>query len=141
MDMPKNAFKAALEAGKRQIGLWVTIPDSGLVEMLAGCGYDWILLDNEHSAMGAVETLPLMQAAAAYPVTTIVRPGWNDAVEIKKILDCGAQTLLVPYVQNADEARAAVAAVRYPPDGYARGRGLNPGDPLWRDQGLSQARP
>ena len=124
MDIPKNQFKAALKAGKRQIGLWVSIPDSGVVEMLAGCGYDWILLDTEHSPMGAVETFPLMQAAAAYPVTTIVRPGWNDAVEIKKLLDCGAQTVLVPYVQNADEARAAVAAVRYPPMGMRGVAGL-----------------
>ncbi len=117
MDLPKNALKAALKDGRRQIGLWITIPDSGVVEMLAGCGYDWILLDTEHSAMGAVETLPLMQAAAAYKVTTIVRPGWNNPVEIKKLLDLGVQTLLIPYVQNADEARAAVAAVRYPPAG------------------------
>ena len=123
MDLPKNAFKAALKAGQRQIGLWVTIPDSGLVEMLAGCGYDWLLLDNEHSAMSAVETLPLLQAAA-YRVTTVVRPGWNDAVEIKKLLDLGAQTLLVPYVQNAEEARAAVAAVRYPPAGMRGVAGL-----------------
>ncbi|MBI1172869.1 4-hydroxy-2-oxo-heptane-1,7-dioate aldolase [bacterium] len=117
MDLPKNAFKAALKEGRRQIGLWISIPEAGLVEMLAGCGYDWILLDTEHAAMGAVETMPLMQASAPYPVTTIIRPGWNNPVEIKKMLDCGAQTLLIPYVQNAEEARAAVAAVRYPPAG------------------------
>lgn len=117
MDLPKNHFKAALKEGRRQIGLWISIPDSGVVEMLAGCGYDWLLLDTEHSAMGPVETLPLMQAAAAYDVSTIVRPGWNNPVEIKKLLDCGAQSLLIPYVQNADEARDAVAAVRYPPAG------------------------
>ncbi|WP_071673504.1 HpcH/HpaI aldolase family protein [Nioella nitratireducens] len=117
MDLPRNAFKAALQEGRTQIGMWVTIPDKGVVEMLAGAGYDWLLLDTEHSAMGAVDTLALMQAAAAYPVTTIVRPGWNDPVEIKKLLDCGAQSLLIPYVQTADEAAAAVAAVRYPPKG------------------------
>lgn len=117
MDLVPNRFKAALKAGQRQIGLWCTVPDSGVVEMLAACGYDWLLIDTEHSAMGAVDTLPLMQAAAAYPVSTILRPGWNDPVEIKKLLDCGAQTLLVPFVQNAEEAAAAVAATRYPPAG------------------------
>lgn len=117
MDLPKNAFKAALNDGRRQIGIWCTIPDSGVVELLAGCGYDWLLLDTEHSPMGPVEAMPLMQAAAPYPVSTVVRPGWNNPVEIKKLLDCGAQTLLIPYVQTAEEARAAVAAVRYPPAG------------------------
>lgn len=117
MELPVNRFKAALKANRRQIGLWNTIPDSGVVEMLAGCGYDWLLLDTEHSAMGAVETFPLLQAAAAYDVTTIIRPGWNNPVEIKKLLDCGAQSLLIPYVQNAEEAAEAVAAVRYPPEG------------------------
>lgn len=117
MELPKNSFKAALKAGERQIGLWITIPDSGAVEMLAACGYDWLMIDTEHSALDAAGTLPLLQAAAAYPVSTGVRPGWNDPVEIKRVLDCGAQTLLVPYVQTAEEARAAVRAVRYPPAG------------------------
>ncbi len=95
--------------------------------MLAGCGYDWLLLDTEHSAMGAVETMPLMQAAAPYDVTTIVRPGWNNPVEIKKLLDCGAQSLLIPYVQNAEEAEQAVAAVRYPPAGIRGVAGMTRG--------------
>ncbi|WP_417724100.1 aldolase/citrate lyase family protein [Salipiger sp.] len=117
MDLPRNAFKAALAERRRQIGLWCTIPDSGLVELLAGCGYDWLLLDTEHSPVEGSGTLPLLQAVAPYPSSAAVRPAWNDAVEIKKLLDCGAQTILIPYVQNAGEARAAVAAVRYPPRG------------------------
>jgi 4-hydroxy-2-oxoheptanedioate aldolase len=117
MDLPKNAFKAAISAGRRQIGIWCTLPDANTAELLAGCGYDWMLFDTEHSPMGAVEVMPLLRTVAPYPVSAVVRPGWNDAVEIKKLLDCGAQTLLVPYVQTAEEARAAVAAVRYPPAG------------------------
>ena len=117
MDLPKNAFKAALKEGRRQIGYWCSIRDSATVEMLANCGYDWLLLDTEHAPMGGTDTLPLMQAAAPYPVSCIVRPAWNDTVEIKKILDCGAQTVLVPYVQNAEEAERAVAAMHYPPRG------------------------
>ena len=117
MDMPRNHFKAALKAGERQIGLWTALRDSAGIEMLAACGYDWLLIDNEHAPITAPETLSLMQAAAPYPVSTVVRPGWNDQVEIKRLLDAGAQTILVPYVQTPEEAEAAVRAMHYPPRG------------------------
>lgn len=117
IELPKNKFKQALKDGKRQIGIWCTIPDNGVVELLAGCGYDWLLIDTEHSPMAAEDTMALMQAASSYPVSTIVRPTCNNAAEIKKLLDCGAQSLLIPYVQNAHEAQDAVAAVTYPPYG------------------------
>ncbi|WP_417523588.1 HpcH/HpaI aldolase family protein [Marinovum sp.] len=117
MDLPRNAFKAALSQGKRQIGFWSTLPDSGLVELLAGCGYDWLLIDSEHAPVDPRAMLPLLQAAAPYPTSVMVRAGWNDPVEIKRLLDAGAQSIMVPYVQSADEARKAVSAVRYPPQG------------------------
>ncbi|WP_137113197.1 aldolase/citrate lyase family protein [Rhodobacter sp. SY28-1] len=117
MKLPKNAFKAALAEGRTQIGLWVTIPGSDNAEALAGCGFDWLLIDTEHSTVGLDTVKSMLQAMAPYPVSAAVRPGWNDAVEIKRILDAGAQTILVPYVQNAAEAARAVAAVRYPPAG------------------------
>lgn len=117
MDLPKNEFRAALKAGRRQIGLWCSIPESGVVEMLAGTGYDWILIDAEHAPVTVEATLPLLQAAAPYPVSTLVRPAWNDPVTLKKLLDIGAQTVLIPYVQSAAEAERAVAAVHYPPRG------------------------
>lgn len=117
MDLPKNRFKAALRAGERQIGLWHTFASPDVAELMATCGYDWILMDTEHSPVGPAEALAFLRAVAPYPVTGVVRPGWNDAVEIKKLLDAGAQTLLIPYVQTPDEARAAVAAVTYPPSG------------------------
>ncbi|MEN9060829.1 MULTISPECIES: HpcH/HpaI aldolase family protein [Ponticoccus] len=124
MDLPVNRFKAALKEGRRQIGVWNTIPDPSVVELLAGCGYDWLLIDTEHSPATDVMTLPLMQAAAPYPVTQILRPGWNDPVEIKRLLDSGAQTVLVPYVQTAEEAAKAVAACHYPPKGMRGVSGL-----------------
>lgn len=117
MKLPKNQFKAALAEGRAQIGLWVTIPGSDNAEALAGCGFDWLLIDTEHSTVALDTVKAMLQAVAPYPVSAAVRPGWNDAVEIKRILDAGAQTILVPYVQNADEAARAVAAVRYPPSG------------------------
>ena len=117
MKLPENAFKRGLDAGRQQIGLWVTIPDPSVVEALAGAGYDWLLLDSEHTPVEAAQILPLLQATAAYPVSTLVRPAANDTVLIKRYLDMGAQTLLLPYIQSRAEAEAAVAAVRYAPEG------------------------
>lgn len=124
MDLPKNAFKTAIMNGERQIGIWCTIGDPVVAELLAGCGYDWIMFDTEHSIMDPPLVLPLLQAVAPYPVTPIVRPGSLDLAEIKKLLDCGVQTLLIPFVQNAEEARLAAAAVAYPPDGVRGVSGL-----------------
>jgi len=117
MEMPKNEFKHALAAGRQQIGLWVSLASAYSTELVAGSGFDWLLIDGEHSPNDPPTVLPQLQAAAAYPVTCIVRPAWNDKVLIKRYLDLGVQTLLVPYVQTEQEARAAVEAVRYPTRG------------------------
>ena len=117
MDLPRNAFKHAIAAGQLQIGLWSSLASNIAAEAVADSGFDWILLDTEHSPNeipGLISQLQALQGGAAAP---IVRPAWNDAVLFKRILDIGAQTLLVPYVQTAAEARSAVAATRYPPAG------------------------
>ena len=124
MELPPNTFKRAILAGRQQVGLWCMIPGSFVTEALAGAGYDWLLLDTEHSPADVLTVLPQLQAAAAYDVSTVVRPAANDPVLIKRLLDCGAQSLLIPYVQSAEEARAAVAAVRYPPAGIRGVAGL-----------------
>ena len=116
-DLLRNTFKAALAERRLQRGIWCTIRDPLVAEMLAGCGFDWLMFDTEHSPMDPVSVLPMLQAVAPYPVSPIVRPGSLNAAEIKKLLDIGAQTILVPMVQNADEAAQAVAAVTYPPEG------------------------
>jgi 4-hydroxy-2-oxoheptanedioate aldolase len=117
MDLPPNPFKHALAAGRQQIGLWNSLPGPLVAEALAGCGFDWVVIDTEHALTDVPDTLAMMQAMAPYPVSAVVRPASNDPVLIKRLLDLGAQTLLIPYVQNADEARAAVAAMRYAPGG------------------------
>ncbi len=117
MDLPLNRFKARLLAGDSQIGFWVTIPDPSVVEAMAGAGFDWILLDTEHTAVEVSGILPLLQAAAPYPTDCVVRPVENNLALIKRHLDQGAQTLLLPYIQSKAEAEAAVAAVRYAPEG------------------------
>jgi 4-hydroxy-2-oxoheptanedioate aldolase len=117
MELPQNAFKRALRAGKAQIGLWSSLSSNYTVEVIAGAGFDWILLDTEHSPNDLESLLTQLQAAAPYPAHPVVRVAWNDTVIIKRVLDIGAQTLLVPYVSTAEEARQAVAATRYPPAG------------------------
>lgn len=117
MSLPINGFKRDLKAGRQQIGIWNTIPGPVVAELLAGCGFDWILLDTEHSVTDIPDLMPLLQAVAPYPVNPVVRPQANDAVLIKRALDLGAQTLLLPYVQTRAEAEAAVRAIRYAPRG------------------------
>lgn len=118
MKNPRNAFKAALKAGTPQIGIWNTIGGNTVPELLAGAGFDWVLVDCEHSAVETLDVLPALQAIAAYPDTTaVVRPAANDPVLFKRILDMGAQTLLVPYIETAEQAAEAVAAMRYGPRG------------------------
>jgi len=117
MELPKNAFKRALREGKPQIGLWSSLSSNYTVEVIAGAGFDWILLDTEHSPNDLESTLAQLQAAAPYPTSAIVRVPWNDMVMIKRYLDIGAQSLLVPYVSMPEEATNAVAYTRYPPAG------------------------
>jgi 4-hydroxy-2-oxoheptanedioate aldolase len=117
MKLPENRFKRALTARQQQIGLWCSLPGSYVAEAVAGSGFDWLLFDTEHSPGDPLTVLAQLQAVAPYDVSAVVRPASNDTVLIKRFLDIGAQTLLIPYVQSAGEARAAVAATRYPPQG------------------------
>src|SRR5947207_959013 len=117
MDLPQNGFKRALVSGRPQIGLWSTLSSNYSVEVIAGAGFDWILLDTEHSPVDVENLLGQLQAAAPYPTHSVVRVPWNDMVTIKRVLDIGAQSLLIPYVSTAEEAAAAVSYTRYPPKG------------------------
>lgn len=113
---PKNTFKAKL-GKQQQIGCFVTLGSTGLTELMAACGFDWILIDTEHSPVEVPDIVNHLRAVNTPGVSALVRPAWNDMVMIKRILDQGAQTLLIPYVENAEEARQAVAAIRFPPKG------------------------
>jgi 4-hydroxy-2-oxoheptanedioate aldolase len=117
MELPRNDFKHALKAGKPQIGLWSSLSSNYTVEAIAGAGFDWILIDTEHSPNDLESVLGQLQAAAPYPTEAVVRVAWNDMVLIKRYLDIGARSLLIPYVSTAEEAKAAVAYTRYPPAG------------------------
>ena len=117
MDIPQNRFKRALKAGKRQIGLWSTLSSNYTVEVIAGAGFDWIMIDTEHSPTDLESVLGQLQAAAPYDAAPVVRIPWNDMVTVKRVLDIGAQSLLVPYVSTKEEAKNAVSFTRYPPTG------------------------
>lgn len=118
MKNPTNKFKARLKEGRHQLGIWNTIGGNTVPELLGGAGFDWVLVDCEHAPIEAVEVLPALQAIEANGASSaVVRPAANDPVLFKRLLDMGAQTLLVPYVQSAAEAAAAVSAMRYGPHG------------------------
>ncbi|EMF6669040.1 4-hydroxy-2-oxoheptanedioate aldolase [Serratia marcescens] len=115
--MLTNHFKRALQEKRPQIGLWLGLCSSYSAELLAGAGFDWLLIDGEHAPNNVQTVLGQLQAVAPYPSQPVVRPPWNDAVIIKQLLDVGAQNLLIPMIQNAEQARDAVRATRYPPHG------------------------
>jgi len=112
-----NTFKRAIREGRPQIGLWCSSCSNVTVEIIAGAGFDWILIDTEHAPNELPMVLSQLQATVGGTAVPVVRPAWNDLVLIKRLLDVGAQNLLIPYVQTVQEARSAVAAVRYPPQG------------------------
>jgi len=122
LDLPVNTLKRALADKRPQIGLWATIPSNSAMEIVAGAGYDWVVLDTEHTPSDLESVLVHLQVFAGYPAShPVVRVPWNDQVVLKRYLDIGAQTVLIPFICNAGEAREAVSYTRYPPKGV---RGL-----------------
>lgn len=117
MEIPANAFKRALLEGKAQIGLWVGLADSYVAELLATTGFDCLVIDAEHAPNDPRSVLAQLQAMAPYPVHAIVRPVHGNAELIKQYLDIGAQTLIIPMIETAEQARRMVAATRYPTRG------------------------
>jgi len=115
---PDNLFKRAMAAGRPQYGLWLGLADACCAEIAAGAGFDWLVIDGEHAPNDVRSVLAQLQAVAAYPASqAIVRPVIGDTALIKQFLDIGAQTLLIPMVETAEQAAGLVAATRYPPDG------------------------
>ena len=117
MEFPTNQFKANLRAGRRQIGLWSSLSSGAATEILFDSGFDWVLIDTEHAPNETPMVADQLRAASMGTASPVVRPAWNDVVILKRLLDIGVQTLLVPFIQSAEEAARAVAATRYPPRG------------------------
>ena len=117
MNLKTNTFKHAIASGQPQVGVWNSLCSNIAADALASSGYDWALLDMEHSPNDLRTVLGQLQAFENGPTVPVVRPVWNDPVVVKSLLDLGAQALLFPMVQDAEEAERAVAATRYPPHG------------------------
>jgi 4-hydroxy-2-oxoheptanedioate aldolase len=117
MPAPLNPFKAALREGRAQIGLWLALGSAYTAEICATAGFDWMLIDAEHGPNDLRSILAQLQAIAPYPSHAVVRPPSGETALVKQYLDIGCTTLLVPMVETAEQAKALVAAVRYPPEG------------------------
>lgn len=117
MDLPVNSFKRGLKAGRQQIGFWNSMASPTATEILAGSGFDWLIIDGEHApndVPGVLGQLHAMMENATHP---IVRIPVNDPIVFKRFLDIGTLTFLVPMVETVEQAQAAVAATRFPPHG------------------------
>ncbi|UWQ41087.1 HpcH/HpaI aldolase/citrate lyase family protein [Leisingera aquaemixtae] len=117
MPAPKNPFKQALSQGKRQIGCWMSFADGQIAEIMGTCGFDWLVIDGEHAPNDIRSIRDQLMALAASPSHPVVRVPVGETWMIKQVLDAGAQTVLVPIVESADQARELVRACHYPPKG------------------------
>lgn len=117
MPAPKNPFKQALAEGRRQIGCWMSFAEPSVAEIMGTCGFDWLVVDGEHAPNDIRSIRDQLTALAASPSHPVVRVPVGEDWIIKQALDAGAQTVLVPIVESADQARQLVRACRYPPTG------------------------
>jgi 4-hydroxy-2-oxoheptanedioate aldolase len=124
MRIPANSFKESLREHRTQIGLWSALANPYAAELVANTGFDWLLIDAEHAPNDPLTVLPQLQAIAPYPVHPVVRPVQGDVALIKRYLDIGVQTLLIPMIETVEEAERMVSATRYPPEGV---RGVGSG--------------
>ncbi len=124
-----NPFRQLLKASGAHppIGTWLMSASPLVAEAIGHAGYDWGVIDMEHTPLDLMDVVHLLQAVAGTKLVPVVRVPWNDTVMVKRVLDSGAQTLLFPFVQNADEAARAVAATRYPPQGVRGMAGMSRG--------------
>ena len=112
-----NRFKAGLKAGRQQIGLWTSLGSHISTEVVAGSGFDWLLLDMEHSPNDLRDIYVQLQVMGEGTASPVVRIPSDDPITIKRVLDTGAQSLMIPNIEDAEQARRVVAASRYAPGG------------------------
>jgi 2-dehydro-3-deoxyglucarate aldolase len=113
-----NSFRADLRAGKRLIGCWCSLANPNTTEILGIAGFDWLLLDGEHAPNDVTTFVPQLMALKDSVSAPVVRPAWNNSVEIKRLLDAGFYNFLIPFIESSEEAQRAVGATRYPPAGF-----------------------
>ena len=112
-----NRFRQRLRSGETLIGCWLSLGSPITTEVVGVAGFDWLLLDAEHAPNDVLSLIPQLMALKDSASAPVVRPPWNDTVVIKRLLDAGCHNFLIPFVETSEQARAAVAATRYPPAG------------------------
>ncbi|MGC1502983.1 MAG: HpcH/HpaI aldolase/citrate lyase family protein [Sulfitobacter sp.] len=117
MPAPQNPFKKALSMGKTQFGCWVGLADTFSAELMGTAGFDWLVIDGEHAPNDLRSILAQLQVLEASDSHPVVRLPVGETYMLKQVLDAGAQTVLVPMVESADQARQLVRDVTYPPHG------------------------
>lgn len=118
MHSPLNPLKPRLADISRLLtGTWLMSGAPSTAEALGHCGFDFLVVDMEHVPVEMTDLANILRAIECTPAQAIVRLAWNDQVLVKRVMDAGARTLMFPFVENAEEARAAVSYTRYPPDG------------------------
>jgi 2-keto-3-deoxy-L-rhamnonate aldolase RhmA len=120
-----NPFVQKLREGRPTTGTFIMSASPLIAEAVGCCGFDWAIVDGEHSPIDTLDLAHMLQALGTTPTIPVVRMAWNDPVLVKRALDAGASTLLFPFVQNAAEAQQAVRATRYPPEGIRGMAGLS----------------
>jgi 2-dehydro-3-deoxyglucarate aldolase/4-hydroxy-2-oxoheptanedioate aldolase len=127
MDLPVNQFKRALREGRTIFGAWLMSGAPSTAEALGCAGFDFLVVDMEHVPVDTPQMIEILRTLEGTPAPGVVRLPWNDMVMIKRALDGGAQSVMLPFVQNAEEARRAVSYTRYPPEGIRGVAGLHRG--------------
>jgi len=117
MDMPKNAFLQRLTENRPLYGCWLGLPDPNVAEIAASAGWDWLLIDHEHAPFELADVMSHLRAIAPYPVAPLVRPVSRDPSLLKKFLEMGVQTFVVPMIDTPEQAQECADAVYYPPRG------------------------
>lgn len=119
MSLPENRFKSWMTTppDRPPLGSWLMAASPITAEAMGWAGFDWLLVDMEHTPLDLATLTAMLQALSGTPTEAVVRVPWNDPVMVKRVMDAGARTLMFPFVQSAEEARRAVAATRYPPQG------------------------
>lgn len=130
--MQTNTFLQGIKKREPQVGLWISLCSNFAADIVATAGYDWALLDMEHSPNEIGIVMSQMQAFQAGNTSTVSRPMWNDPVLVKRLMDIGSQSLLFPMIQSVAEAELAVSATRYPPEGIRGVSGTQRGNQFGR---------
>lgn len=121
--MYNNTLKSKLKNNELTIGSWITIGHPSVIEILSNTGFDWLTIDMEHTAVDYSTAQTLISTIQSYGMAALVRVSKNDEVYIKRVMDAGADGVIVPMINNAADAKMAVEFVKYPPEGK-RGVGL-----------------